>query len=232
MPHTKLRGFTVEYPNADEFHQIKRELYTYDSYYFETDKAQPVIVDIGAHIGLATLYFKSLYAGAIITAYEPHPVAFKYLEKNIWDNNLSDVTTINQAVSDHKGNIHLHVDPTSDLWLSTSSVHPGAWTGDQRTEAVSVPCVSLRDVLENFDGPIDLLKMDIEGGEQQVLFSAMDQLGMVKHAFVEFHTRPDQSLVKLVDSLNDRGLKVECWQHGKPVKPKLARGLVMVEWQV
>jgi hypothetical protein len=49
---------------------------------------------------------------------------------------------------------------------------------------VSLPSIRLRDYLT---GPVDMLKMDIEGAEVDVLLDCKDRLHLVKNLFVEFH---------------------------------------------
>ncbi|MFZ1721277.1 MAG: hypothetical protein WAU07_02110, partial [Microgenomates group bacterium] len=55
---SKVSNFTLFHANSEEYHQLKREIFTQDSYFFESDSPTPKIIDAGAHIGIATLYFK------------------------------------------------------------------------------------------------------------------------------------------------------------------------------
>ncbi len=106
MNSSRLNKYTIYHNNSEEYHNLKREVFTSDLYYFETENPQPVIIDAGAHIGLATLYFKQLYPGAQITALEPNPESFQLLEKNLFENMIDDVTTVQVALSDHSGEEH------------------------------------------------------------------------------------------------------------------------------
>ena len=50
---------------------------------------------------------------------------------------------------------------------------------------MEVPAFRLRDLL---DRKVDLLKLDIEGGEMEVLWDCKDSLGNVERIFVEHHS--------------------------------------------
>jgi FkbM family methyltransferase len=225
MPKAKLGAFEVEFDNSEEYHHLKSEIFTANIYYFETDNARPRIIDAGAHIGMATLYFKRLFPGSIITAIEPHGRSFKLLENNIWNNDLSDVTTVNVALSNKIGETDFYSDVTDEQWVSTAGFHPGAWNGQQQSKVEKVPTRLLGDFI---DGHIDLLKMDIEGAEQRVLMAAVDKLPLVNKMIIEFHPTSEQSLLHLVEFLEEHGFKLSYWQNNKAVV-KPARGLVLIE---
>lgn len=226
MPSTKLQQFTVHFDNSEEFHRLKTEIFTHDQYYFETDSPTPRIIDAGAHIGLATLYFKKIYPNADITAIEPNPSNLKLLEKNIWENGLEKVDVAPIALSTHAGQQAFYQDISPERWFSTSGFIPGAWNQNQKSEELTVLTQPLSVFLTQ---PIDFLKMDIEGAEQDVLESSRDHLHLVKQLMIEFHPNPAQDLPDLVKFLQDLGFTVSVWKDGQEVKPKHARGLVMIE---
>jgi FkbM family methyltransferase len=227
MQEAKLHHYTVRFNNSDEYHRLKSEVFTQDSYYFETDNPEPVIIDAGAHIGLATLYFKKLYPGAKVIAIEPHPENFKLLEQNtLYSNQLDAIAIHNVALAANSGTIELHTDSTPLQWYSTSSFVNGAWNHAQTSHILHVPSQPLARFLTQ---PIDFLKMDIEGAEQEVLMAASDQIHLVKHMIVEFHPVEHQSLSKLVDWLAERHFNVTLWKDTKEVDLSHAKGLVLIE---
>lgn len=229
MQKSNLHGLTVFYEDQQEFHSLKNEIFTQHGYYFETENARPFIIDAGAHIGLATLYFKKQFPGARIVAIEPHPANVKVLEQNLFENRFDDVTVIEAALSTHhESELTLHMDRNQE-WLSTTSIHPGAWTGDQLTTEIVVPTLDLAELLT---GPVDLLKMDIEGAEQAVIESVRDQLYLVTHFFIEFHPTPEQSFEKFTKLLEEEDFALSYHKKGKPVRRDEAQyGLVMIEGQ-
>lgn len=63
-----------------------------------------VITDAGAHIGSYTIFFAS--RGIKVFAFEPNPVNFYFLKKNLRVKFLSNVITQNAGLSNKKGKLH------------------------------------------------------------------------------------------------------------------------------
>jgi FkbM family methyltransferase len=228
MSTAKLDRYQITYDNREEYHRLKREIFSEHSYYFETENPQPLIIDAGAHIGMATLYFKKLFPGAKVIALEPHPASHALLEKNIWDNNLEDVTSHQLALAEHAGQTTFWEDTSQHHWFSTAGFLPGAWNGQQKSSALTVTTVPLADFL---DQPVECLKMDIEGAEWQVLSAAAPLLPRIKHILVEFHPHSGQSLLKLVELLEKVGFTTSVWKNGSRTNAATARGLVLIDAQ-
>ncbi len=224
MNSSRLSNYTIYHNNSEEYHLLKREIFTSDLYYFETENPQPVIIDAGAHIGLSTLYFKQLYPGSQITALEPNPESFGLLEQNIFENQVDDVTTVQAALSDHNGEEQFFRDETSEWWHSTAGFHKGSWLGTQESDEIIVQTHLLSEFVT---GPVDFLKMDIEGAEQKVLTASQEILPLIKEMQIEFHTHKSQSLLKLVELL-EKTHTVELTKDTKEVIVKKATGLVQI----
>ena len=215
MASTRLGSFTVNYHNLEEYHHIKRELFVDNIYYFESENPNPFIIDAGAHIGLATLYFKRLFPAARIIAIEPNPTSFKLLEQNVWENGLTDVRCINAAlVDDDRTEITLHQDE-SQQWLMTSSVREGAWNGEQKTRPVTVPACKLSSFLTD---PVELLKMDIEGSELHVMRGAANHLEIVKHLRMEFHATAPRSLKEMLTLLEPHFTQISAVKRNQEIE--------------
>lgn len=221
----KIDKYIVHFQNKEEILEIKKEIFAQHTYYFETDNPRPLIIDAGAHLGLATLYFKKQYPGARIIAIEPNTLNFKLLEENIWENQLEDVQTIHAALSSYGDQATLNAD-TKQSWLSTASIHPGAWNGDQITQPTTVQAVQLSSLITE---PVELLKLDIEGAEQEILNEAQEKLYLVKKILLEFHPHATQSLPELEKMLTNRGYTVTYSKNGGRIKLHQAKGLVLVE---
>ncbi len=224
MQSSHLNKYTIYHSNSEEYHNLKREIFTSNLYYFETENPQPIIIDVGAHIGLATLYFKQLYPDAQITALEPNPESFELLEKNLFENMVNDVTVIQAALSDHSGEEQFFRDETSEWWHSTAGFHKGSWLGTQESDEITVHTRMLSELVT---GPVDFLKMDIEGAEQKVLFASQEVLPLIKEIQIEFHTHKSQSLKKLVELL-EKTHTVELTKDTKEVLIKKATGLIQI----
>ncbi len=222
-------NYQISYLNSLEFKDLKREIFTHHLYYFETDLVAPLIIDAGAHIGLATLYFKYLYPQAKILAFEPNLKNFSLLENNIAQNHLTDVTLIPKALHKHQGKATFYADKTDFSWLSTSSFHQKAWDGSQQTQALTVETVRLGSYLQQFS-QIDFLKMDIEGAETMVLLSLGEEIKKIKQLIFEFHPTKDQRLKELLAFLEKKGFTYRLKNHhNQTVKTYNTKNLVLVE---
>lgn len=200
MQSSKLNNYTIFYENSEEYHHLKQEIFTQDLYYFESENAQPVIIDAGAYIGLSTLYFKYLFPQAKIIAIEPNPQAVTILNKNIFENQLEDVTVIQAALSNTQKQTKLELEQSGENWFSTASFHPGAWTGTQKTHAIAVNAHTLSEFVTQ---PIDFLKLDIEGAEQSALGASKKSLNFIKELHIEFHPHASQNIQTLLNLLEE-----------------------------
>ncbi len=233
LHHTRLHNFDVTFRNTEEFRELKREVFSQDTYHVDFESRDdiprtaegfvaPRIVDIGAHIGLTTLYWKYAFPAARILSVEPHPLAFSMLERNISQNRLEDVEALQAAI--HSGNDPVRLITDADeveetQWLSNTSVHRHTWQGDQPTftRGITVPGITLDTLLEE-EKQIDLMKIDIEGYEQAILNAASDDtLKKVQQLIIEFHPHSTQDLETLVGSLQRRGYSVKIYHRGKSI---------------
>ncbi len=132
----------------------------------------PVILDVGAHIGDFSLFMAHKIPDARILAFEPEPENFALLEENIEANGFeAQVTPLKQAISDKSGEkmrIFRHPD---NLGMHTQFPQDPLDAFDGTF--IEVDTVSLEDVFEqNSIDSCDLLKMDCEGGEYPILLNA------------------------------------------------------------
>ncbi len=137
-----------------------------------------VILDIGAHLGFFTLLASRLVgeSGRVI-ALEPDPVMTERLRSNISLNEAANVTTLQEAVGES----------VSSLRFSPGE---GAGTGrlDQRGSLV-VPVTTLDELARRFGEP-QLLKVDVEGGELDVLRGGWATLKRARPVLIiEVHSR-------------------------------------------
>lgn len=222
----KIDRFSIHYHNKEELLGLKAEIFSQHSYYFESRVNNPKIIDAGAHVGLATLYFKKQYPLCQITALEPNPLNFKLLEQNVWENDLSDVTCLNVALADTAGDKTLYQD-TEQSWLSTSSFHKNAWNGEQSTQPIQVEAITLSSLLTN---PIDLVKLDIEGAELAVLKEARAQLHLVKRLFIECHPHSQNNTAEIAELLRSHHFQINFVKNGAQISEQKAQhGLVIIE---
>jgi FkbM family methyltransferase len=164
---------------------------------FRASSSAPLVYDCGANVGVASIYFKKLYPGARVKAFEPDPAVFACLEKNISRNNVSGVELFRKAVWTANGKLQF-----SSEGADGGSIVTGAG------KKIEVESVRLKDLLV-MEQSVDFLKIDIEGAEVDVLNDIREELHKVKFLFVEYHSwagRP-QRLDQLCAVLSQNGFR-------------------------
>jgi FkbM family methyltransferase len=123
------------------------------------------IVDIGGHIGAASLYFAAKAPGAQIICCEPSPENFAILQKNIERNNLQGRVHAEQiAVADTSG--------TREFHLTSSTGGNSLYKYEQGGTTITVQTKSLADLFtEHHIERCDFLKIDCEGAEYDILYA-------------------------------------------------------------
>jgi FkbM family methyltransferase len=167
-----------------------RELFVDLDYFFESRTPQPRIVDCGSNIGFSVLFFKLLYPGATLTAFEPASQSFEMLRRNVDANELANVDLRRAAVGSTDGTIEFYEDAAPGSL--TASVDP------KRATARPMPVDRVR--LSRFiDGEIDFLKIDVEGAEVDVLedLAGSGALSRVDQMAIEYHHHVDPSADRL-----------------------------------
>ena len=121
------------------------------------------VVDIGAHIGIFAIQASA--SSDTVICYEPHPLNFELLQKNIAINALNNVKALRQAVSDMRGIKGLSVSQKKSYGHTFYPSNTGSFV-----DAIDVESVTLADVLSsNGLDHIDFLKMHCEGAELDIL---------------------------------------------------------------
>jgi FkbM family methyltransferase len=169
------------------------EIFARECYRFTSNKENPLILDCGANIGLATLYFKWLYPAAQIIAFEPDPTTFSTLQDNISGNRLPGVVAHNIALGGKDTEISFHVPELGSLMMSAV---PSRVQG----KTLRVPCRRLSTFIT---GEVDLLKLDIEGMEGPVLdeLAESGKLSLVRESVIEIHHNLPNSPTSLIGVL-------------------------------
>ena len=137
------------------------------------------ILDCGANIGLASLYFAERYPEARILALEPHPENFRLLRANT--RLQQRITPIQACVA---GSLH------KPRFISLGKPAWGNQT-NETGEGVQVPAATIDSICREYEVDfIDILKVNIEGGEEEVFADAafLSRVGLV---VIELHDRYD-----------------------------------------
>ena len=200
-----IAGFRIDYANQSHALFLLHEIFVNAAYEFRAATERPRIIDAGANIGMAVLFFKALYPAAEIMAFEPDAQAFGLLSRAIASNRLTGVAAEQAAVTEHGGSVAFYSDPANPASIA-ASVDPG-WGGPVREE---VRALRLSDRITS---PVDFLKLDIEGAEYGVVRDLVTtgKIMLVREAVIEYHHLPDQpgGLDQMIRSLTACGFTIE-----------------------
>jgi FkbM family methyltransferase len=174
----RLLEYDIEYVDLLSLCPQWNDLFVRNSLKVRLDEPSPRILDCGANIGLASLYFKRQYPRARITAFEADPDIHSVLERNLRVNGCGDVEVVHAAVWTGGGTIGFRCEGGDSGAVEEHS-------GDQAGPGTRVPAVRLRDVLAK--GEVSVLKLDIEGSEELVLRDCAGVLGSVKVLLLDIH---------------------------------------------
>jgi FkbM family methyltransferase len=166
------RGFIAEEYEPPVWRRVMREVRTGDH-----------VVEVGASIGLYALAFAGrVGASGHVTAFEPDPESASALVVNIRVNGWQDrITTIRAAVGKSRGQVRF---AAAHGLESRIEMRPEECDG-----VITVPMTTLDDAIAG--NRIDVIKIDVEGFEQQVIEGARNVLtnerGRPRAILVEVH---------------------------------------------
>lgn len=212
---TSVAGYRVPFCILHNFEHLYSEVFVKHSYWLNLRSARPVILDAGSNIGMSVLFFHLLWPEARITAFEPQPAAFNCLSQFIRLNQLEPNISAHQvALAATEGQLDFFIDEAS----------PGSLLASLDSDRMSQNCISVTGKrLSSFiNGPIDLLKMDVEGNEFDVLTDLVESTAIrsVQRIVLEYHHHIDRerddlsNLLKLLEEAGF-GYHIEC-KMGRP----------------
>ena len=193
---TELLGARMHYLDNSTLEYLFREIFVGLEYQFKASTNQPRIIDCGSNIGMSLLFFKTLYPDASILAFEPGELTYQTLVKNIEVNRWKNVVPMQLAVSEFAVKMHLYFDENQSDSLRMSIV-------SDRGPGKAVRLVDVVQLSTFIDGPVDLLKIDVEGAEMGVLRDLRDSgtIFQVKEMLIEYHHHINNSSDNLSEFL-------------------------------
>ncbi len=160
---------------------VFRSIFLYEEFKLPVRIQPSLIIDAGAYAGFSTLYFSNKYPSAQIIAVEPEKSNYEKLKRHV--EGRTHVETINAAIWN------------KNAWLRIIDRGTGKW-GFMVKEAsvedeLDVEAITISSILNKsgFDR-IGLLKIDIEGSEQELFSSNTEEwLPKVDVLYIELHDR-------------------------------------------
>lgn len=175
----RIGAFEVESLSADMLAFLHKELFVHLAYYFPSERSDPVIVDGGSNIGVSVAFFKSLYPNARILAFEPSAKAYQLLARNVGE--TTGVELHRLALGRESGFVPFYED--DDPGLLRQSVKP------ERLRHLREAVVEQRRLSEFIEEDVALVKLDVEGAEDDVLADLVESgaIAHVRRLVVEYH---------------------------------------------
>jgi FkbM family methyltransferase len=162
------------------------------------NKDGDVVVDVGAHIGVFTVY-SAKKADCTVYSYEPRPDNFDLLKENVSLNKIEPCVKIFQfAVGGVSGSLEFCMDAEGLGQIGGSN-------GDK----IFVRTVTLKEILDSNNLlKVDFLKIDVEGEELEMLLNfPKEYFPRIEKIAMESHTETITS--KLTSYLSSNGFSVK-----------------------
>jgi FkbM family methyltransferase len=140
------------------------------------------VVDVGANVGLAALFFLEKFPVSRLICVEPEPANFRLLQSNLRG---TPAVVLHAALSATDGTVKMDGSPQA------YNAKVSAETGTVEVAAISMPTLLQSQGL----AWVDLLKIDIEDYEQQVFSAPANWLAQVGTLLIEIHSAASYAAV-------------------------------------
>jgi FkbM family methyltransferase len=171
--------FDLRVPSSDV--GVYSQVFLKHEYKFEVNKTPSFIVDAGANIGLASIFFASRFPGTRILAIEPEKTNFEVLVKNtaLYPN----IIPVHAALWGDNAEIDV-VDPGLGNWGFMTAAQGG--TAKQMGQKVQG--MTLDSIFDQYGiQRISIFKSDIEGAELEVFRNSSSWIDRIDSLIVELH---------------------------------------------
>lgn len=203
--HPDRLTFFYDQKQEHIFKIVYDEIFIREDYSVPLKREDPIIIDCGANIGLASLYFAGKFPKAKILAFEPNPSAVVYFNKNTQILRQSGRLTFHQVAlgkENKTGFFNATPQPGSVFASSVFNFHG---------PRVPVQFRKLSDFTAEYEY-IDFVKIDIEGAEWDVLDDLIltDTLQKIDQLIVEHHQSydTDDRSEEFIDLFKQNGFEV------------------------
>jgi FkbM family methyltransferase len=167
-------GYEVRITDGPNAYMQYKDVFIRGIYRFATDASSPVIIDGGGNMGISVLGFKQDHPESRVTVFEPDAAIGALLRENLVHNRMErDVTIVPTGLASYEGKVSFAADASA---------------GGQITETGTVT-IDVVPLSRYIDGPVDFVKLNIEGQELAVLqeLEQSGKIGEIKRIVLEYH---------------------------------------------
>lgn len=175
---------SLRVPSSDA--EVFVQVFLDEEYAFSAAKHPQTIIDAGANIGLASIYFASRFPEATIVAIEPDPGNYELLKRNV--SPYPNIRTSQAALWHSNKKINLYDSGLGSWGFMVDEAGDSCDRSSRKTlivDGVTVDTV----MAEHRISHVDILKMDIEGSEREVLHGLPSWISSVDSIIIELHER-------------------------------------------
>jgi FkbM family methyltransferase len=174
------------------------------------------LVDLGANVGAFSVYAATVARNTRVYAYEPMPEAYRVMQENVHLNKMTEaIKCFNYAVAGTTAERELFITGTN--FFFPTLIAPAQ---PQGTRSQPVPCTTLAEIINvNKLARVDLLKMDVEGGEYDILYQTpLSYLARIQEIRMEYHNldQEEQNVRGLKHFLTSQGYTITHEQATSP----------------
>ena len=205
----------LDLESSETLHHLKREICDNDEYGLKEINFNDgdVVIDIGANVGIVSIYLAKKFPNIRIYSYEAHPHTYSNFLKNIELNNVKNIIPHNLAVYSKDNDV---------LGITLDIVNTGSSSCYKNGEGhitENINTISLDTIIKNNNiESISYLKIDCEGAEFDILKPSeliqiipVQQIGIEIHSFMKSHGKDVNSLVDLVKKISNKTPKIKIY---------------------
>lgn len=164
-----------------------QQIFAQREYAFDVRRQPRTIIDAGANVGFASVFFANRYPNARIIALEPERSNFELLVLNAAP--YPNIVTVHGALWDDDTQVNL-LDTGAGNW-GFMTQEPGQDSSEHHGTIMGVvPTFTVSTLMKKYGlDHVDILKIDIEGAEREVFAAAGAWISSVDSLIAELHER-------------------------------------------
>jgi FkbM family methyltransferase len=167
-----------EYFRAKTFYTKEPEMLEWiDNFSQYTSKDNFILWDIGANIGIYSLYTAAKYPSSSVYSFEPEATSFNSLCKNIFMNSFSNIKPFLIGISNRNGYDLLKVSDLSSGAGAASIGKEYAHIDSKNIFSQGINIIKLDSLIKDHKFPCpNFIKIDVDGHEKEILDGAKNLL--------------------------------------------------------
>ncbi len=161
---------TIYFNNNKILDRYTKNLNHVFSWMKKLDLKKPVILDIGANIGMYSICYSKIFSDSVIYAFEPVKKNYKTLISNIKKNKIQKINTNNFGLLDKKKRLKIGIPDSRIHERYQNDINDGLFSIFAKKKKNWIKVITLDNFIKiRKINKIDFIKIDVEGAEALVL---------------------------------------------------------------